>query len=186
VLADDIFNSLGRPGEAFYRDPEGDLVELGDLQAALESGEVVTEPVVVERGRPMAWLTDDLVTWERVVADFDEPGMITEVESVAATELGWFIFGVRRTDTADPLERRVAEWAAWVSPDGRVWEEYPIGDLFDAPQECRPSQQPPNCIRMKGRPAPDGGLAVYAYEWDLQASDFRDLTWRLLIGLPIS
>lgn len=179
LLFDDDGNPVGRDE---VTDADGNPV---DVVAAVASGEVQVGPIggAVDRGRPMAWVSDDLVTWERVTADFEKPGMITDIESVAATDAGWFIFGTRRTDTSDGLVRRVAEWAAWTSPDGKVWEEFPIGDLFDAPQVCTPSQGA-NCIRMKGAPAPGGGVAVYAYEWDKQASDFRDLTWNLRIGFP--
>jgi hypothetical protein len=167
------------PGDLF--DGSGNPVTLEEILEG--GGSVESDSEVVDPGRPMAWVSDDLVTWQRVVASFDKPAMITDLNAVVATELGWFMFGVRRTDTADPLERRVAEWVAWVSPDGTVWEEFPIGELLDDPQVCRPTQSS-NCIRMKGEPAPGGAVAVYAYEWDPYSSDIRQHTWDLLIGLP--
>jgi hypothetical protein len=186
LLFDDDGNLLLFDGDGNPVDPDEVTDADGnpvDVVEALAKGEVRVNPVggAVERGGPMAWVTDDLVTWERVTADFEKAGMLTDIESVVATNAGWFIFGVRRTDTSDGLVRRVAEWAAWASPDGKVWEEYPIGDLIDPP-ECTPGQAV-NCIRVKAEAAPDGGFALYAYQWGI-VYDFREYTWKLLIAFP--
>lgn len=49
---------------------------------------------------PAAWVSNDLVTWTRLSVDFSKPGMDTWLTSVAAGELGWVIFGIRRTRTS--------------------------------------------------------------------------------------
>lgn len=160
---------------------DGRYVLLGwtDSSVEVDPDDQEASPEFV-RGRPMAWVSDDLATWERVVADFEKPNMRTDLNSVVATDTGWLIFGVRRTNETTLDDSRVAEWAAWTSPDGVVWQELEIQELLGDP-DCKPVSNG-HCIRIKAEPAP-GGVAVYAYQWELPIYDIRDTTWTVLIGL---
>jgi hypothetical protein len=135
------------------------------------------EPSFLITATPAAWVSSDLVTWTRLPIDFTKPGTDTWLTSVAAGELGWVIFGIRRT----PEHPRTAEWAGWVSADGIEWEELPMDGLYDDP--CRPGAVE-HCGRIQSVIIEDA-VVLYAWTYDTPTNPPLDGSgngWKLFIG----
>lgn len=125
---------------------------------------------------PTMWMSSDLVTWTQKTEPWDSEGSRTRLTSVATSERGWVVFGVRVSEVA-PF---AAEWVGWSSEDGVVWQPLPIGAQLGEVSPCS-GERPWRCSWLQGAITADA-VVVYAWTWDLPVTDWRQATWRLLIG----
>lgn len=145
------------------------------------SGDADIPWLIVPKGaQPAAWVSDDLATWEPVMADFGKEGTDTRLTSVVAGGAGWVIFGIRGSQEPP----RTAQWVAWASTDGITWEELPMAGVYDDP--CEPKRYE-HCGLIKAHMLGDD-IVAYAWTWPLEPDYERDLGlwpvagWRLLVG----
>jgi hypothetical protein len=125
---------------------------------------------------PVVWVSDDLMTWSPVSDPFVADATRTRLTSIAASDRGWVVFGVRVSAEAP----YVTEWVGWSSDDGRAWEALPVDEQLGDSSPCV-DERPWRCSWLQGA-LTDDSVVVYAWTWDLPVFDWRQANWRLLIG----